>query len=46
MTTTKTSHFLLLSTLPKDRATKLLQAMEKQYDAGQQAALDRQDARS
>jgi mono/diheme cytochrome c family protein len=32
VTTTKTSHFLLLSNLPKDRATKLIQAMDKQYD--------------
>jgi mono/diheme cytochrome c family protein len=30
-TTTKGGHFLLLSTLPKERATKLLQAMEAQY---------------
>jgi len=32
VTTTKTSRFLLLSTLPKDRATRLLAAMDKQYD--------------
>ena len=32
VTTTKGGHFLLLSNLPKERATKLLQAMEKQYD--------------
>jgi hypothetical protein len=28
----KGGHFLLLSNLPRDRATRLLQAMEKQYD--------------
>jgi mono/diheme cytochrome c family protein len=32
VTTAKGSHFLLLSTLPKERATKLLQAMETQYN--------------
>ncbi len=31
VTTTKGGHFLLLSTLPKERANKLLQAMETQY---------------
>jgi mono/diheme cytochrome c family protein len=33
VTTTKGGHFLLLSTLPKERATKLLQVMENQYKA-------------
>ena len=32
VTSTKGGHFLLLSNLPKERATKLLQAMEKQFD--------------
>jgi hypothetical protein len=31
VTTTKGGHFLLLSTLPKDRANKLLASMEAQY---------------
>jgi Planctomycete cytochrome C len=31
LTTSKTGHFLLLSNLPKERATKLLQTMEAQY---------------
>ena len=31
VTTTKGGHFLLLSNLPKERANKLLQAMESQY---------------
>lgn len=31
VTTTKGGHFLLLSTLPKERANKLLQVMETQY---------------
>jgi hypothetical protein len=36
VTTTKGGHFLLLSTLPKERANKLLQTMEVQYKLANQ----------